>query len=143
MAPAAIENDLVNSELTSCSCNTHHHAALPLQRHFRVLTKFIHVESRLSGRQRPTEAVFYAPINLCDRSACSASVAVGLSFSKSVSSAADAIVATRARHTTNMVIFIRFPFITESLPKHWHAVPSPALTLYTCKGNMLSCSTIY
>src|SRR5262249_8410513 len=27
---------------------------LTLQRHFRVLTKFAHVESRLSGRQRPT-----------------------------------------------------------------------------------------
>jgi hypothetical protein len=43
-----------------------------------VLTKFSHVESRLSGRQRPTEVVFYAPLNLCDRRACSASVAVGL-----------------------------------------------------------------
>jgi hypothetical protein len=51
---------------------------LTLQRHFRVLTKFAHVESRLSGRQRPTEVVFYAPLNLCDRRACSASVAVGL-----------------------------------------------------------------
>src|SRR5215831_3879952 len=51
---------------------------IALQRHFRVLTKFAHVESRLSGRQRPTEVVFYAPLNLCDRRACSASVAVGI-----------------------------------------------------------------
>src|SRR5215510_12037791 len=51
---------------------------LSLQRHFRVLTKFAHVESRLSGRKRQREGVFYAPVNLCDRRACSASVAVGL-----------------------------------------------------------------
>jgi CBS domain containing-hemolysin-like protein len=38
---------------------------LVLQRHFRVLTKFAHVESRLSGRKRPREVVFYAPITLC------------------------------------------------------------------------------
>jgi hypothetical protein len=43
-----------------------------------VLTKFAHVESRLSGRKRQREAVFYAPVNLCGRRACSASVAVGL-----------------------------------------------------------------
>src|SRR5712691_6168069 len=51
---------------------------LPLQRHFSVLTKFAHVESRLSGHKRQREVVFYAPVNLCDRRACSASVAVGL-----------------------------------------------------------------
>jgi hypothetical protein len=51
---------------------------LPLQRHFRVLTKFAHVESRLSECKRQREVVFYAPVNLCDRRACSASVAVGL-----------------------------------------------------------------
>src|SRR5262245_51280618 len=52
---------------------------LTLQRHFRVLTKFTHVESQLSGRKRQREAVFYAPVNLCDRRPCSTSVAVGLS----------------------------------------------------------------
>jgi hypothetical protein len=52
--------------------------SLTLQRHFRVLTKFAHVESWLSGRKRQKEKVFYAPVNLCDRRACSASVAVGL-----------------------------------------------------------------
>src|SRR5262245_44298122 len=31
--------------------------------------------------------------------------------------------------------------VSLSSPKHWHAVPSPALVLYTCKGNMLYCST--
>ena len=51
---------------------------ITLQRHFFVLTKFAHVESRLSGRERQREVVFYAPVNLCDRRACSASVAVGL-----------------------------------------------------------------
>src|SRR5438132_3099074 len=39
---------------------------LALQRHFSVMTKFAHVESRLSGRKRQREVVFYAPINLCD-----------------------------------------------------------------------------
>src|SRR5438876_7918455 len=52
---------------------------LTLQRHFRVLTKFAHVESRLSGRKRQRKVVFYTPINLCDRRPCSTSVAVGLS----------------------------------------------------------------
>ena len=51
---------------------------LTLQRHFSVLTKFARVESRLSGRKRRREAIFYTPVNLCDRRACSASVAVGL-----------------------------------------------------------------
>src|SRR5438876_9620984 len=51
---------------------------LTLQRHFRVLTKFAHVESRLSGRKRQRKVVFYTPINLCDRRPCSTSVAVGL-----------------------------------------------------------------
>src|SRR5437016_14617292 len=52
---------------------------LSLQRHFRVLTKFAHVESRLSGHKRQREVVFYAPVNLCARRACSTSVAVGIS----------------------------------------------------------------
>src|SRR2546427_13138970 len=52
--------------------------AITLQRHFRVLTKFAHVESRLSGRKRQRKVVFYTPINLCDRRPCSTSVAVGL-----------------------------------------------------------------
>jgi len=34
---------------------------LALQRHFRVLTKFTHVESRLSGHKRQKEVVFDAP----------------------------------------------------------------------------------
>src|SRR5712691_3904695 len=51
---------------------------LPLQRHLCVLTKFAHVESRLSGRKRHREVVFYTPVNLCARRACSTSVAVGL-----------------------------------------------------------------
>src|SRR5262249_38520398 len=51
---------------------------IALQRHFSMLTKFAHVESRLSGRKRQREVVFYAPVNLCDRRACSTSVAVGL-----------------------------------------------------------------
>src|SRR5712692_1436647 len=54
--------------------------SLTLQRHFSVLTKFSHVESRLSGRKRQREEVFLPPVNLCDRRACSASVAVGLMF---------------------------------------------------------------
>jgi len=56
----------------------HHNRRLTLQRHFSVLTKFAHVESRLSGRNRQRGAVFYAPVNLCDRRVCSTSVAVGL-----------------------------------------------------------------
>src|SRR5215471_19167044 len=52
--------------------------ALPLQRHFRVLTKFSHVESGLCGRKRLGKAAFDVPINPCVRSACSRSVAVGL-----------------------------------------------------------------
>src|SRR5262249_47954335 len=72
---------LVNRS-ANLECNLHlfcHSAwALALQRHLRVLTKFVHVESWLSGRYRPTEVVFYTPLNLCDRRACSASVAVGL-----------------------------------------------------------------
>src|SRR5712691_3350848 len=51
---------------------------LTLQRHLRVLTKFAHVESRLSGRKRHREVVFYTPVNLCARRACSTSVAVGV-----------------------------------------------------------------
>jgi hypothetical protein len=51
---------------------------LTLQRHLSVLTKFAHVESRLSGRKRQRKVVFYAPVNLYDRRVCSASVAVGL-----------------------------------------------------------------
>jgi hypothetical protein len=51
---------------------------LALQRHFGVLTKFTHVESRLSGCKRQREVVFYTSVNLCDKRACSASVAVGL-----------------------------------------------------------------
>ena len=50
---------------------------ISLQRHFRVLTKFAHVESRLSGRKRQKEVVFYTPVILCDRRSCSTSVAVG------------------------------------------------------------------
>src|SRR5712691_7367644 len=57
---------------------------LSLQRHFSVLTKFAHVESQLSGRKRQREAVFCAPVNLCARRACSASVAVGLLDSRVV-----------------------------------------------------------
>ena len=34
------------------------HQRLSLQRHFSVLTKFAHVESRLSGRKRQREVVF-------------------------------------------------------------------------------------
>ena len=55
---------------------------LALQRHFRVLTKFAHVESRLSGRKLQRKVVFYAPANLCDRRPCSTSVAVGLIYSE-------------------------------------------------------------
>jgi hypothetical protein len=51
---------------------------IALQRHFRVLTKFAHVALRLSGHKRQRGAVFYAPVNLCDRRPCSASVAVGI-----------------------------------------------------------------
>jgi hypothetical protein len=51
---------------------------LSLQRHFHALTKFAHVESRLSGHKRQRGVVFYAPINLCDRRACSTSDVVGL-----------------------------------------------------------------
>src|SRR5262249_48889393 len=51
---------------------------IALQRHFRVLTQFAHVESWLSRHKRQREVVFYAPVNLCDKRACSASVAVGI-----------------------------------------------------------------
>jgi hypothetical protein len=57
--------------------------SLTLQRHFRALTKFAHVALRLSGHKRQRGAVFYAPVNLCDRRPCSASVAVGLSITES------------------------------------------------------------
>src|ERR671933_601601 len=49
-----------------------------LQRHFSASTKFAPVESRLSGCKRQREVVSYARVNLCDRRACSASVAVGV-----------------------------------------------------------------
>jgi hypothetical protein len=39
---------------------------ISLQRHFSVLTKFAHVESRLSGRKRQKEVMFYAPVNICN-----------------------------------------------------------------------------
>src|SRR5262245_41005343 len=52
--------------------------SLSLQRHFRVLTKIAHVESRLSGHKRQRGVVFYALVNLCDRRACATSVAVGV-----------------------------------------------------------------
>jgi Lanthionine synthetase C-like protein len=42
------------------------------------LTKFARVESRLSGLKRQRKVIFYAPVTLCARRACSASVAVGL-----------------------------------------------------------------
>ena len=51
---------------------------LALQRHLRVLTKFAHIEPRLSGRLRRREVIFYKPVNPCDRRVCSTSVAVGL-----------------------------------------------------------------
>src|SRR5262249_45205439 len=68
------------SNVPSASCPTANTSSqlLALQRHFRVLTKFAHVESQLSGRKRQREAVFYAPVNLCDGRPCSTSVAVGL-----------------------------------------------------------------
>src|SRR5262245_35210783 len=53
-------------------------AYLSLQRHFGVLSKFAHVESRLRGRQRRGKAAFGVPINPCARRVCSRSVAVGL-----------------------------------------------------------------
>jgi hypothetical protein len=53
-------------------------AKVTLQRHFRVLTKFAHVESRFFGHKRQREVVLYVPVNLCARRACSTSVAVGL-----------------------------------------------------------------
>jgi hypothetical protein len=64
----------------SISHQPKHNSRVPLtlQRHFRMLTEFAHVESRLSGRKRQREGVFYAPVNLCDRRPCSTSVAVGL-----------------------------------------------------------------
>jgi len=59
-------------------------SSITLQRHFRVLTKFAHVESRLSGHKQQREVVFYAPVNLCARRACSTSVAVGVMVSDAV-----------------------------------------------------------
>src|SRR5215467_13911231 len=64
---------LLDSRVVACE------DGVTLQRHFRVLTKFAHVESRLSGRKRQKEVVFYTPVILCDRRPCSTSVAVGLS----------------------------------------------------------------
>jgi tetratricopeptide (TPR) repeat protein len=51
---------------------------LALQRHFRALAKFAHVESRFCGRKRREKVAFDTLINLCVRSTCSRSVAVGL-----------------------------------------------------------------
>src|SRR5262245_18266587 len=51
---------------------------LTLQRHFGVLSKFAHVESRLRGRQRRRKAALGVPINPCARRVCSRRVAVGL-----------------------------------------------------------------
>src|SRR3954453_16971786 len=53
--------------------------SLSLQRHFSVSTKFTHVESRFCGRKQRGKAAFDVPVNLCVRSVCSKSVAVGLS----------------------------------------------------------------
>src|SRR5262249_40125602 len=51
---------------------------LTLQRHFNVLPKFAHVESRFCGRKGRGKSAFDVPINPCVRSICSQSVAVGL-----------------------------------------------------------------
>src|SRR5215470_18040539 len=50
---------------------------ITLQRHFSVLTKFAHVESRLSESKRQREVALYAPVTSCSRRACPTSVAVG------------------------------------------------------------------
>src|SRR5262245_28340429 len=51
-----------------------------------------------------------------------------LSCSKSVSSAADAMVATRARHTTHRVIFIEFPYHRHSIGTPLRAIPCTCTT---------------
>jgi CheY-like chemotaxis protein len=51
---------------------------LALQRHFSGFAKFALVESRFCGRKRRGKAAFDVPANLCVRSVCSRSVAVGL-----------------------------------------------------------------
>src|SRR5262244_187420 len=56
---------------------------LPLQRHFGALAKFAHVESRFCGRKRRGKGAFDTPLNPCVRSACSTTVAVGLSSATS------------------------------------------------------------
>src|SRR5262249_31380129 len=84
---------------------------LPLQRHFNVLPKFAHVESRFCGRKGRGKSAFDVPINPCVRSICSQSVAVGLlplhmrlhtsqSFSDSPTSRAD-LWPSRPRHSPN------------------------------------------
>ena len=50
--------------------------------HLSVLTKFAHVELRLSGRLRRRIVIVYKPVNPRDRGACSGSVAVGLTLTK-------------------------------------------------------------
>ena len=57
---------------------------ISLQRHLRVLTKFAHIEPRLSGRLRRREVIFYNPVNPCDRRVCSTSVAVGISVGRPI-----------------------------------------------------------
>ena len=52
---------------------------LPLQRHLIALLKFAPVESRFCSCKQRGKATFDTPINPCARSACSRSVAVGLS----------------------------------------------------------------
>jgi hypothetical protein len=52
--------------------------SITLQRHFRVLTKFVPVESWLYGRKGGGKAAFDVPVNPCIKSICSRSVAIGV-----------------------------------------------------------------
>ena len=77
--PCITSRSLIRIQAGSCDRGAQERLRpLALQRHFSVSTKFAHVESRLSSRKRQGGVVFYTPANLCDRRACSASVAVGV-----------------------------------------------------------------
>jgi hypothetical protein len=92
-----------------CLC----HPLLALQRHFSVLIKFTHVESRFCARKRREKVAFDAPVNPCVRSVCSRSVAVGLNGLKKALS-----VSTSARYSAwkinTLCVVWQHPFRTLS-----------------------------
>jgi hypothetical protein len=83
--PLPRDRDAAIAELTKllgyCSVEFIH-TCITLQRHFRVLTKFAHVESRFRGCKPQGKAVLDILVNPCVKSVCSRSVAVGIKFIK-------------------------------------------------------------